>query len=172
MRKKIKWGYICIILIFAVLGKNDVFSQKIRIGLFDSRAVAIAYYQSNYHEQDLKKLLNEYNKASDAGDTLLAIKISNRVEVLQMIAHDKGFGKGTVNNILDRFKIQIDELANRENLSMIVSKWEVYSLGNAFEIVDITDEVVTIINPDPKVRNYYREIIGKVPIEDAFFLEE
>jgi Skp family chaperone for outer membrane proteins len=163
--------YKKIIVVFLLIS-TACFAQKLRIGVFDSRAVAIAYYQSGYHEQDLKKLLNEYNKASDAGDTLLAKKISNRVEVLQMIAHDKGFGKGTVNNILDRFKKELDDLAKRENVSMIVSKWELYSVSDNMEMIDITDEVAHIINGDEKIRNYIRELIKTPTIDDAFFIED
>ncbi|MFH1051538.1 MAG: hypothetical protein V1779_11500 [bacterium] len=162
---------LIIILCFA-FAISTVFAQKPKIGIFDSRGVAIAYYQSQYHQEDLKKLMLEYNEAKDAGDTIKAAKLSDRVAILQMIAHDKGFGKGTVNNILDKFTKELDELAKKENLSCIVSKWEIYSADNDIKFVDVTEKVVAIINPNEKVKIFLEQLKNNPPIEDAFFIED
>ena len=161
-----------IIIICLVTLSSMAYSQKPKIGIFDSRGVAIAYYQSGYHQQDMNKLLNEYNLAKEQGDTVQAKKLSDRVAFLQMIAHDKGFGKGTVNNILDRFTKELDELAKKENLSCIVSKWEVYSGDIDLTFVDITEKVVSIINSNEKVKKFLEDLKKNPPIEDAFFIED
>ncbi len=162
---------VLIILCFA-FAISTSFAQKPRIGIYDSRAVAIAYYQSPYHQQDLDKLLADYNDARSKGDTVLAKKLSDRVSIMQMIAHDKGFGKGTVSNILDRFTNQLDKLAKAKNLLFIVSKWEVYSENGGIEFVDVTEKVAAIINPSEKVLEFIKDLDKHAPIEDAFFIED
>lgn len=150
---------------------NAAFAKKPTIGTFDSRAVAVAYYQSQYHQQELNRLLADFNKARESGDTLLAMKLNDKVGLLEMLAKDQGFGKASVNNILDSFTKELDELAKRENLSCIVSKWEIYSIDSSFEIVDITDKVVSIINQDEKVKKYIHQLLKSEPVKDAFFIE-
>jgi len=161
-----------IIFLCLILAVNTLYSQKPRIGIYDSRGVAVAYYQSSHHQEDLNKLLAEYNEAKGIGDTVLARKLNDRVGVLQMIAHDKGFGKGTVTNILDRFNKEMDALANAEKVIFIVSKWEIYSADEDLEFVDLTEKVAAIVNPSDNVKKFIKELENHAPLEDAFFIEE
>lgn len=152
----------------------QVFSQqeKRRLGVYDSRAIAIAHYQSGFGMQTIGSLQKDFRAAKEKGDSEEIRKLAAKGELLQKIAHDRGFGKGSVVSILDNVKDSVIALGKKEHLIGIVSKWELVYSGSDIDTIDFTMQLVEFFKPNDKMRSTVREIMKTSPIEDAFFIED
>ena len=147
--------YLCIISLFLISALlTHSFSQqpKIRIGVYDSRAVAISYANSKFFKNPFSNLGPRMKVAKERNDTKEIAKIEIEGKMHQAILHDQGFGKGSVNTILENYKEKIDAIAKDEKLDLIVSKWEVMYQGSPLELVDITEKMAGLFEPPDKVK--------------------
>jgi hypothetical protein len=168
MKKTLVFCLTAIIFLSAELIAKD----KIRVGVFDSRAVAIWYFRSDENKKVMQDLFAERTEAVKKGDSALVKKINEKGPLLQRIAHDKGFGRGSVAEILEKHSDVIKELGKKEKLSLILSKWEVnYSAGDV-ELVDITLKLLDILKAPEDVKKMMSEIDKHKPVENAFFIED
>jgi hypothetical protein len=152
----------------------QVFSQqeKRRLGVYDSRAIAVAHFQSAFGMQITGSLQKDFRSAKEKGDSVAIRKLAAKGELLQKIAHDQGFGKGSVVSLLDNVKDSVIAIGKKEHLIAIVSKWELVYSGSDIDTIDLTMELIEFFKPNDKVRNMVREIMKTSPIEDAFFIED
>ena len=104
---------ICLALISMVLfGTERTNAQTTkRIGTFDSRAVAVVYYNSKYFKNPVESLMSEMKTAKEKGDKKAIAKIEREGSLRQVMMHEQGFGKGSINNIIDIVKDKMAFLA-------------------------------------------------------------
>jgi len=160
--------FASIILITTDLSAKD----KIRIGIYDSRIVAIFNFQSEEFQKEMRELRTEYLTAKEKKDSVLAKKLEEKGQLTQRILHDKGFGRGSVAEILEKKSEELKVLAKKENLSVIVSKWELnYSIDA--ELVDITLQMGELFSKDTeKIKKMMKDLTSNPPVKDAFFIED
>ncbi|OGU84685.1 MAG: hypothetical protein A2W11_07685 [Ignavibacteria bacterium RBG_16_35_7] len=81
--------------------------------------------------------------------------------------HQQGFSNGSIINILEKIKDKFPVIAKENNLNLIVSKWEVMFADESLELVDITDQLTALFNPDEATNKIIKEIkaMEPVPIE-------
>ena len=115
---------------------------KLRVGTFDSRAVAGAYYGSDAFHDLLKGLTAEHEKAKAAGDKKRVKELEAEGPALQELAHKQVFGTWPVDNILAKIKGEIPKIAKQADVDVIVSKWDVVYQRSGVEFVDVTDLMV------------------------------
>ena len=137
---------------------------EMRVGVFDSRVVALAFYRSEMHDRELELLADEHNKAKTAGDEKKAKELEARAEAGQKQAHRQTFGTASVDDILQRVKDELPKIAKRASVDVIVSKWAVAYSAPGAQFVDVTDQVVAPFEPDAKTKGIIRQIRDVAPV--------
>lgn len=147
-------------------------STKLKIGTFDSRAIAISYARSPFFNEKMSVFMKEHKAAKAANDSVKVKKLEEQIQLQQRILHDQGFGKGSVAGILASVKDSIPHICKQLGLSLVISKWEIQYLGEDVENVDITMKLVQFFSPDENTIKIIEQMKGTEPIEDAFFIED
>ncbi len=137
---------------------------NLRVGIFDSRAVAIAYARSEAFSLQIKSVRDEFEKAKSAGNEKRLAELNSEMTALQDLLHKQGFGTYSVSNILDKIKEQIPEIARQANVDVIVSKWDVAYQRPGIEFTDITDLLVKPFSPDEKTLAILKDLSKQKPI--------
>jgi hypothetical protein len=73
---------------------------KLRIGVYDSRAVTVAYAASDLHNQWLRSLIAQRDQAKAAGETQKVKALEDQGAAHQVKFHNQGFGTAPVDDIL------------------------------------------------------------------------
>jgi hypothetical protein len=63
-------------------------------------------------------------------------------------------------------------LAEKENLTVIVSKWELVYSGTDVELVDITGKIVGFFEPNERMREMTKEVLKSEPVKDAYLIDD
>lgn len=165
-------GVILTIFIITVLTTESAAQNKLRVGVYDSRAIAVACFNSSMHKDPMVDLRNKMKTARDANDTKTISEIEWEAVIRQAIGHDKGFGSGSVMTEIEIVKKELSELAKKEKLDLVVSKWELAFKGEKTEIIDITDKIARFFKPDNKVLGWLEEFKKKAPIKEAYLIRD
>jgi hypothetical protein len=128
--------------------------SKVRIGTYDSRAIAIAYAPSRFNPTREKKAA--YEKAKTAGDREKMKDLESWGEQFQRQLHFQGFGRVPVDDLLAPVKDQMAKLARDRQLAAICMSCDF--VGGDVEIVDITDDLVKLYDPSEKTLEHVQGI--------------
>jgi hypothetical protein len=143
-----------------------------RVGVFDSRAVAIAYANSPAFNTIPATLAERMKAAKEKGDKKEIAAIEREGMLHQVMMHEQGFGTGSVMGMISTVKDSVAALAARENVTLVLSKWElVYSAKNV-ELVDLTEKVVEFFHPNERVRSILKELPKHEPMKDAYLIQD
>jgi hypothetical protein len=168
-------------IMMAVLGVSGIASAgeevapkpekaKFRLGVFDSRAVAVAYAHSKIGQekigQEIQGLKKELDAAEAAGDKAKADEIRAEGKAGQERLHQQGFGTASVKKYLDPVKDKIPQVAKDAGVDVIVSKWDLTYQNPAVETVDVTDEVVKLFEPSERVVKMVQEMKKHPPMDE------
>lgn len=166
-------GLILLGLFFSP-GKETNAQTKLRIGVFDSRAVAVAFYNSKFstNQQIFASLGTRMKEAKEKDDKDAIAKIEREASLRQVMMHEQGFGRGSINNITGAIKDKLAQLAKSENLSVIVSKWELVFSGADVVSIDVTEKIVDFFEPNEKIKSMMKEIMESEPLKDAFLIDD
>jgi len=126
-------------------------SQRLRIGVFDSRAVALAYGNSDEFQRMVQGLRADHDKAKAANNDSRAKELETEGQWSQVRLHQQVFSTGPVSGILAKVKDQLPAIAAQAGVSLIVSKWEVQFSNPVVETVDVTLPIVKLFHPSDKV---------------------
>ncbi|HEY3130366.1 MAG TPA: hypothetical protein VGL91_12980 [Acidobacteriota bacterium] len=136
----------------------------LRIGTYDSRAIAVAYARSGEYQNYVRGLKAELEKAKAAKDERRVKELETWGPVTQARLHEQGFSTGSVKNIMDRIKDSVPGIAREASVSMILSKWEVVYGDPSVEYVDVTLPLVKLFNPDERTLRIVEEVSKHEPI--------
>ena len=169
-------SFIVLILLgfFFSSGKEANAQTKVRIGVFDSRVVAIVFYQSKFSnvQQTFGALRTKMVEAKEKDDKEAIAKIEREATLRQAMMHQQGFGDGSVNNITETIKDKMAQLAENENLNAIVSKWELVFSSADIELVDITVKVADFFELNEEMKENVKEVMQSEPIKDAYLIDD
>jgi hypothetical protein len=138
--------------------------SELRVGTFDSRAVAIAYARSETFNRNIKELKAEHGKAKAAGDEKRVKELEAKGKSQQELLHKQGFSTWPVDNILDQIKGEIPEIAKQADVDVIVSKWDIVYQRSGVEFIDVTDLMVKQFNPDEETLKVLNELQKHAPV--------
>jgi hypothetical protein len=138
--------------------------NPIRIGVYDSRAVAIAYAGSPMHERILKAKMAERDKAKTDGDEERVKELETWGQERQQRMHHQGFGSAPVTEMLAHIKDQLPRIAADAGVDVIVSKWQLDYIHPEITPVDITLKIVAPFEPKPKALKWIEQLRGKEPL--------
>lgn len=143
----------------------------LRVGVYDSRAVAIAYAPTKYNDEQYQKMKAELDKAEAAKDTEKVKAIKEQGAKEQQKKHLQAFGSAPVHELLEPFKDQLPELAKANEVDVIVSKWEFDYLAADAEVKDITDAIVALYNPGEKQLKWIEQMKNIAPMPEEEILK-
>jgi hypothetical protein len=139
-------------------------AKAIRIGVFDSRAVALAYGNSDEFRQLMQTMRADYEKAKAAKDESRAKELEMEGEWSQVRLHQQAFSTGPVSGMLAKVKDQLPAIAAQTGVVLIVSKWELPFSIQAVETVDVTLPMVKLFHPSEKVLGLVESMRRQDPI--------
>jgi len=155
---------VTILAVCAMLLALQPAPAKVRIGTFDSRAVAIAYARSAMFAPIIKDWKDKYEKAKAEKNEAVIKECEAwgpNYHKLQML---QGFSIASVADIMEKVKESLPKVAQEAGVDMIVSKWELAYQNPSFEIVDVTSYLVKIFNPHDQTLKIIEELSKQPPI--------
>jgi len=137
-----------------------------RIGVYDSRAVAVAFYGSPVHMEQLRQLKAEHQKAKDAGDLGKAAQLEAKGKAQQEKAHQQGFSTAPVDELLLHITNALPEIQKTAGVTAMISKWDEAGLKKhpGAERVDVTMKLVDAFQPNERQRKSAIEIQKQKPL--------
>jgi hypothetical protein len=143
--------------------------QKLRVGTYDARAVAVAFAHSEMNREQLKEKMQELKDAEAKQDTKRVKELKTWGESHQWLLHMQGFAGAPVEDILGKMKDKVASVATASRVDVVTRKFD-YS-ASAVEVVDVTDEIVKLFKPDEKTLKTIRELRRR-PAMDMADLEQ
>ena len=163
-----KWFIVSAAVALGVLTDATASAQsqagKLRVGVYDSRAIAIAYANSTEFRESLKPVQAEYAQARKDKDDKRLKEIDARMKLQQRRAHEQGFSTGSVAGIVAKVKDALPGVAKQAGVEVIVSKWELNHQSPGVELVDVTDELVALFHPSAKVLGWVKDLKSRPPL--------
>jgi hypothetical protein len=141
-------------------------STPVRIGVYDSRAVALAWFWSAPVQQRFQDQMAAARAAKQTGDTARFKELAAALRAEQDRIHRQGFSTAPVDDALAAIKDRIPEIEKQAGVSMLVSKWDAAALKkypNA-EPVDVTDRLVRGFKPTEKQLKMITDILKQKPL--------
>jgi hypothetical protein len=138
--------------------------HHLRIGVYDSRAVAVAYANSSEFRETLKLVQADYQQAKEANDEKAMAKIKAKMQLSQRRKHEQGFSTGSIIEITATIKSALPAVAKEADVDLIVSKWEVTYQSDTVETIDVTDRLVALFHTDARGAKWAKQIQEKPPI--------
>ncbi len=129
-------------------------AQKVRIGVFDSRMVAIAYYNSGEQRKFMQDLMAQLKAAKTANDTAKIADLEFQGPAMQNLMHYQVFSNASIPNVMEKLAPELPKIAADSHVSIIVSKWEVAFHDPNVEYVDVTDALVARFKPTAQVQKW------------------
>jgi hypothetical protein len=115
----------------------------LRVGVYDSRGVAIAYGNCAEFKAKIDAMKAEHAAAEAAGDTARANELGREGPWLQERMHMQGFGNLPVDDILEGREEMMAGVAQATGVDIIVPN--VDWAGDGVETVDVTEALMVAI---------------------------
>lgn len=155
---------VCMLIVVSGIVLSQQETNKLRIGTFDSRCVAVAYGRSPEFMKEIDSMKTAQKKAKEEGNNELVTELEQLGSTKQVVMHQQVFSNSSINNILEKIKDKFPVLAKNNNVKMILSKWEIPFADESFELVDITDQLVAMFSPDDATQKIIDNIKAMEPI--------
>jgi hypothetical protein len=136
-----------------------------RIGIYDSRAVAVAYAGSSFQQAKMNDLVRQQKEAKAAGDRKEIARLEAEGRAWQAQLHKQGFGTAPVDDLLTNISKALPTIQADAGGTQLISKWnepELKKHADA-EKLDVTMKLVDAFHPSERQRNYAIEIQKKKP---------
>jgi len=140
-------GVAAMVFVSAGHAQESSTTSSARIGTFDSRAVAIAFFRSAEFQESFRDLMTEFEEAKASGDEWRVRELEAYGPAMQHRMHQQGFSTGSVMEIMENISDALPEIAREAGVSVIVSKWEVTYESSAADLVDLTPQLVALFDP-------------------------
>jgi len=158
---------VLITVLFFVMGTASILAQQseqpIKIGIYDSRAIAIAYANSDIFQKYMGNLMAEYNKAKEEKKAELVKELEKEGPFQQQLLQQQSFSNGTISNIIEKIKDKLPGIAQNAGVKIIISKWELSYLDPSIETVDVTNQMIGLFNPTEKALKWIEDIQKQNP---------
>lgn len=160
---------VAVVVGASILGAQDNQAKKtgLRVGVYDSRAVAIAFVQSRAHNEILKRQQAKLKTAEAEGNPEKIKELNEWGKAQQARRHLQGFGTEPVADILEQIKDRIPGIAKEAGVDLIVSKWQIDFQCPDANVVDVTDLMIRPFEPGEKALRSIRQIKDKAPLPRA-----
>jgi hypothetical protein len=134
----------------------------VRVGTYDSRAIAVAYARSAHLAAVHADLVQRRSEAEARGDEALVREIEARGGALQLRLRLQGFSTAPVDDLLDAVRDRLPEVARGAGVAAILRSVDFHE--PSVEIVDVTDALVRLFDPDAGVLSLVAEVRSSAPL--------
>jgi hypothetical protein len=147
-------------------------SPKLRVGVYDSRALAVAYSASSFHDAEMKALQKELDDAQAARDTRKVDQIKARGKNMQTVAHLQAFSNGPVDNAISKVRESLPVIAAAAGVDVIVADIDFKS--DRVETVDVTNLLVAQFKPNDRTQKNIEMIVKqkRIPMVDVVGIQD
>lgn len=135
---------------------------EVRLGVFSSRVVALAYGRSEQHDAEVEAKMAEYRRAQEAGDEERMAELENWGREGQDRMHRQVFGDAPIPDILEKMADELPQVARSAGVDAIVTN--VHHAGPGVRVVNVTEQMAGVWNPDEKTRELMRELPKHPPV--------
>ena len=153
-----------VLLCLLVLAVGFTSRPAMRIGVYDSRAIAIAHANSSEGGAFVTALRADHAKAKAAKDDKLVKEIEQKGKSYQVLGHLRAFSIGSVSEILALHKAEVEKVAQEAGVSAIVSKHELMFAGSGVETVDVTAQLCKMFNPTDQAMKWIADVPNHQPL--------
>ncbi len=136
----------------------------VRVGVYDSRAIAIAYSHSEFMAKALSDLKKERDDAKAANDAAGVAAAEKKGAALQSRFHQQGFSTASVSNLLKPIAAELPKIAEAAQVELLVSKWDLSWQKAGVTFVDVTKEMCEPFHPDATVQKMIQDIPNHEPL--------
>lgn len=150
--------------VFVIAGPAKKEKPVLCVGLFDSRAVALAWGRSEAFKKQLGDMMAEHKEAKAAGDTERIARLEKAGSQAQDRGHKQVFGNEPVDDVLERIAKDLPRIAASAGVDIIVSKWEIAYQKRSARFVDVTWEMVNLFDPDEETVRIAKDLVKREPV--------
>lgn len=148
----------------AAAGPAKATRPVLRIGVYDSRCVAMAYARSPEFTQSVAKVKSDYRRAQAEGDSALVKKLGQEGPWMQVRLHQRGFSTAGAADLLAKVADGLPGVAHEAGVVLIVSKWEMPWHDASVEVVDVTVPVAKLFHPDEDTLKLFDALAKQPPV--------
>lgn len=137
-----------------------------RVGIYDSRALAYACFNSPEHLAALRARMTEAKAAKARGDEARYHALAEEMQAEQKRSHLQVFSTAPVPEALAELQPQIAAVQRELGVTRLVSKWDEAALRAvpAADRVDVTEALLRDLPLNEKQRTVLRELLAKEPL--------
>lgn len=163
-------GVICAGLGWTILlpaaETNSPTTAKERIGIYDSRVVAYAYFWSEAQQRRRNEHMAATKAAKAAGDQARLAELDAARRQGQDTIHRQIFSTAPVDAILDTLKPRVAEVGKQAGVTRLVSKWDKKALKQfkRAEQVDVTELLLAEFKLSDKQKKVVVEFRRQKPL--------
>lgn len=143
---------------------DETASPQLRVGTFDSRAVAFAYARSEMFKKWLNELATAASEAEAAGDTARVKELEEQAQAEHALRSKQVFSTFPAYDVLAKIEEEIPKIAVEAGVDVIVSKWDVVYKRSGIEFVDVTELMVGVFRLDEDSRKMLKDLQQKAPV--------
>jgi hypothetical protein len=136
----------------------------VRIGVYDCRAIAVAYAQTAAWNREISANMKAMEQAKTAGDGKRVAELKAWGKNQQRRLHRQGFAGAPVDDILAKVKDRLPDIAAKTRVAVITRSADYVASG--VEVVDVTDDLVTLFEPSPKTLRTIAELRKHPPLTE------
>jgi hypothetical protein len=136
----------------------------VKVGVYDSRAVAVAFAQSAQNRAVLDDLMRQHSEAKRANATERVAALEAKGAAMQERLHRQGFSTASIADILKPIAEQLPAIAQQAGVDVLMSKWDVAYRGAHVEFVDVTEAMIAPFAPTPEVRKMIDSLVDQEPL--------
>jgi len=162
MRKEqdMKTRAIVILSLCCAFVSQVLAESKPRIGVYDSRAIAVAYGASEMRKThrtpsdvEIDVAQEALDEAKAAGHKMQVAGLKAKLMKLRMRRGRSAFGKAPVDDILDLIRDRLPKIKQTAKVESLVSKWDSAELRQhrSAALIDVTLLIVAEFDPNRKV---------------------
>lgn len=152
-------GFFLLAVVWA--DESESAAKRVRVGVYDSRAIAIAYAASEYNP--VRGKVKELEQAKAAGDAKRVAELEEWGQRHQRALHRQGFSRVPVGDLLAHVRDQLPLVAQEERLDVVVSECD-YVAPHA-EVIDVTSALVRLYKPSKQTLRHVEEIQKRPPVD-------
>ena len=159
----IAMSFLAALLPAVQVGAQEQPAPVPRIGVYDARAVAVAWTASPAKAAEMKAKMDELKQAQAKGDSKRVGELKAWGNSQQERLHLQAFAAADVGDILERVEKELATLAEKSNVDAVVRKGAYVSPRS--QVVDLTDEVVKLFGePSERTKKIIEDLKTKPPL--------
>jgi len=137
-----------------------------RIGIYDSRAIAYAYFWSEAHQQKINSVAKAAKEAKAAGQTARFQELEAALKKESERNHLQVFSTAPVDDILAGMTRQVAQIQRDAGVAQLVSMWDKKTLKEHrhAERIDITDRLLREFKLTEKQTEVAADLRKKQPL--------